>query len=347
MSNPVRFGIVGCGGIAEFHAQAVQAIPEARLVAACSGSFDGAKRFAAAHPGVIPCESLDALLARDDVDAVCICTPSGLHTPQAIAAMRAGKHVVCEKPMSLTLEEADALIAAEQETGAKVCIISQFRFTPAVREIRRALDVGALGRIVSGSLSMKYFRSHEYYASAAWRGTWALDGGGALMNQGIHGVDVFRHLMGPVRSVHALTRTLTRRIEVEDSAAAVLEFENGAIGTLEASTTCCPGYPRRIEICGDAGSVVLEEDSIVRWDLPIPCALPVGQAATNVGTADPKAISYTGHMLQIRNFVDAILRGTPLTADAQTGRTPLEIIMAVYESSRNGKTVFLGGASNA
>ena len=194
---------------------------------------------------------------------------------------------------------------------------------------------------------MKYFRSHEYYASAAWRGTWAMDGGGALMNQGIHGVDVFRHLMGPVRSVHALTRTLTRRIEVEDSAAAVLEFENGAIGTLEASTTCCPGYPRRIEICGDAGSVVLEEDSIVRWDLPISCALPVGQAAKNVGAADPKAISNAGHMLQIRNFVDAILRGTPLTADAQTGRTPLEIIMAVYESSRSGKTVFLGGASNA
>ena len=134
---------------------------------------------------------------------------------------------------------------------------------------------------------------------------------------------------------------------MRDSAAAVLEFESGALGTLQASTTACPGYPRRIEICGEAGSVALEEDSIARWDLPIPCALPVGEAAKNVGAADPKAISNTGHMLQIRNFVDAILRGTPLTADAQTGRTPLEIIMAVYESSRSGKTVFLGGASNA
>ena len=344
MSNLVRFGIVGCGGIAAFHAQAVEAIPEARLTAACSGSFEGARCFAEAHPGIVPCESFAALLARDDVDAVCICTPSGLHTPQAIAAMRAGKHVVCEKPMSLTLEEADALIAAERETGRMVCIISQFRFSPAVREIRRALDAGAFGRIVSGSLSMEYFRSHEYYASAAWRGTWAMDGGGALMNQGIHGVDVFRHLMGPVKSVHALTRTLTRRIEVEDSAAAVLEFESGALGTLQASTTASPGYPRRIEICGEAGSVALEEDSIARWDLPIPCALPVGNAAKNVGAANPLSISNAGHLLQIHNFVDAILHGAPLTAGAATGRPPLEIILAVYESSRTGKTVYLDGS---
>jgi len=342
MINKVRFGIVGCGSISEFHAQAVEAIDEAELTAACSGSMESARRFAAAHPGVTACESLDALLARPDVDAVCICTPSGLHTRQAIAAMRAGKHVVCEKPMSLSLAEADALIDTARETGAKVCIISQFRFTPAVREIRRAIDAGAFGRIVSGSLSMKYFRSHEYYASAAWRGTWAMDGGGALMNQGIHGVDVFRYLMGPVRSVSALTRTLTRNIEVEDSAAAVLEFENGALGTLQASTTCFPGYPRRIEICGEQGSVVLEEDSIARWDLPIPCRLPVGQSAKNVGSSDPKAISNAGHLLQIRGLVASILHGAPLTADAQTGRTPLEIIMAVYESSRSGQTVYLG-----
>ena len=346
MSNPVRFGIVGCSSIAAFHAQAVEAIPEARLVAACSGSFEGARRFADAHPGVVPCESLDTLLARPDVDAVCICTPSGQHTPQAIAAMRAGKHVVCEKPMSLTLAEADALIAAERETRRKVCIISQFRFSPAVAELRRALDAGAFGRIVSGSLSMKYFRSHAYYDSAAWRGTWAMDGGGALMNQGIHGVDVFRHLMGPVRSVHALTRTLTRRIEVEDSAAAVLEFENGALGTLQASTTCCPGYPRRIEICGEAGSAALEEDSIVRWDLPIPCALPVGGAAASNGSSSPMAISNAGHLLQIRSLVDSILHNAPLTAGAQTGRPPLEIILAVYESSRTGKTVYLNQSGN-
>ena len=344
MSNPVRFGIIGCGSIATFHAQAVEAIPEARLVAACSGSFEGAIRFADAHPGVVPCESLDALLARPDVDAVCICTPSGQHTPQAIAAMRAGKHVVCEKPMSLTLAEADALIAAERETGLKVCIISQFRFSPAVAELRRALDAGAFGRIVSGSLSMKYFRSHAYYDSAAWRGTWAMDGGGALMNQGIHGVDVFRYLMGPVRSVHALTRTLTRRIEVEDSAAAVLEFENGALGTLQASTTCCPGYPRRIEICGEAGSAALEEDSIVRWDLSIPCALPVGQEAASNGSSSPLAISNAGHLLQIRSLVDSILHDAPLTASAQTGRPPLEIILAVYESSHTGRTVYLNQA---
>lgn len=184
---------------------------------------------------------------------------------------------------------------------------------------------------------MKYYRSEAYYASAAWRGTRAMDGGGCLMNQGIHGVDIFRYLMGPLRSLTAIARTQTRPIEVEDSAAAILEFQNGAIGTLEGSTTCYPGYPRRIEICGDAGSVVLEETSILRWDLPIPCHLPVGRSAQNVASSDPAAIDPSGHVRQIANLTDAVLYGAPLLADASTGRPPLEVILAVYESARTGR----------
>ena len=203
--------------------------------------------------------------------------------------------------------------------------------------VRRALDAGAFGRIVSGSLQMKYYRSEAYYASAAWRGTRAMDGGGCLMNQGIHGIDIFRYLMGPLRSLTAIARTQTRPIEVEDSAAAILEFQNGAIGTLEGSTTCYPGYPRRIEICGDVGSVVLEETSILRWDLPIPCRLPVGRSAQNVASSDPAAIDPSGHVRQIANLTDAVLYGAPLLADASTGRPPLEVILAVYESARTGR----------
>lgn len=338
--NKVRFALVGCGMIANFHATAVSQIPDAQLTGAFDEHQPSAQQFAAAwNVQLFP--TLEALCASEEVDAVCICTPSGLHTAQAIQVMEAGKHLVVEKPMSLSLADADRLIATAERTGVKVCVISQFRFSDAVQEIRRALDAGAFGRIVSGSLSMKYFRSQEYYASGSWRGTWAMDGGGCLMNQGIHGVDVFRSLMGPVKSLTALTRTQTRQVEVEDSAVAILEFENGAVGTLEGSTTCYPGYPRRIEICGDQGSVVLEEDSILRWDLPIPCALPVGRQATDVAASDPKAINVKGHVKQIGNLVDAILRGAPLMADAASGRPPLEIILAIYESSRTGRPVDL------
>lgn len=334
----VRFALVGSGVIAPFHAEAIRRIPQAVLAGVYNHHQEGAQRFAQEW-GCQVFNSLEELCASPEVDAVCLCTPSGLHAEQAVQVMEAGKHLVCEKPMCLTLEDADRVIETARRTGAKVCVISQFRFSDAVQEVRRALEQGALGQVVSGSLSMKYYRSQEYYDSASWRGTWQMDGGGCLMNQGIHGVDVFRYLMGPVKRLTAVVKTQTRQIEVEDSAAAVLEFENGAVGTLEGSTTCCPGYPRRIEICGDQGSVVLEEDSILRWDLPIPCRLPVGQAAQHVGSSDPKAIDVGGHVKQIGNLVDAILHDVPLLADASTGRPPLEIILGIYESGRTDHTI--------
>ncbi|MBR5490053.1 MAG: Gfo/Idh/MocA family oxidoreductase [Oscillospiraceae bacterium] len=334
----VKFGIIGCGTIARFHATAIERIPDAELFGVYDGWRPGAERFITEYPAHI-FESLEEMLSCENIDVVCICTPSGLHTEQAVAAMKAGKNVVVEKPMSLSLADADLLIKTAEETGAKVCVISQFRFSAAVQEVRRALDAGAFGKVVSGSLSMKYFRSHEYYASGGWRGTWAMDGGGCLMNQGIHGIDVFRYLMGEVKSITAITKTQTRKIEVEDSAAAILEFKNGAVGTIQGSTTCYPGYPRRIEICGEEGSVVMEEDSILSWDLPIECNLPVGEGAKNVASSDPKAIDVSGHVRQIANLVDAVKNGTELMAPATTGRPPLEVILGIYESSAKGARV--------
>lgn len=346
MNKKVRFGIIGCGMIAQFHARSIAEIEGAELVAAFDAVPAGADRFAQQH-GVKAYYDLDEMLASPDVDVVSICTPSGLHTAQAISAMKAGKHVVCEKPMSLTLAEADELIATEKETGAKVCIISQYRFAASTQEVKRAIDAGAFGQITHASLSMRYYRDNAYYESGAWRGTWALDGGGALMNQGIHGVDVFRYLLGPVKTINGLARTLTRekhgqKLEVEDAAAAVLEFENGALGIIEGSTTCYPGYPRRIVISGDKGSVVLEENSIVKWDLPIPCSLPVGGEAQNSGSSNPGAIDNAGHVLQIGNLVRSIQDGEELLATAYSGRLPLEIILGIYESSRTGASVTTG-----
>lgn len=334
----VHFGLIGCGMIANFHAAAIGQIEEAEVVGVFDAYRPGAEKFAAEH-SVRVFDTMEELLASPDIDAVSICTPSGLHTEQAIKTMNAGKHLVVEKPMSLTLEDADRLIEAARVNGVKTCVISQFRFSEAVQEVRRAIDEGAFGTIVSGSLQMKYFRSHEYYASSGWRGTWKMDGGGCLMNQGIHGIDMFRYLMGPVKTLTAITKTQTRKVEVEDSAVAVLEFANGAVGTIEGSTTCYPGYPRRLEICGDQGSIVLEEDSILRWDLPIPCRLPVGNAAQNVAAADPKAINVSGHLRQIGNLVDAILHDAPLMADISSGRPPIEVICSIYESSKTGKAV--------
>lgn len=336
--DKVRFGMIGSGVISNFHATAIGMIENAELTAVYNPRPERARSFADKY-GLKVYGDLEEMLSADDVDAVCICTPSGMHTSQALAAIAHGKHVVCEKPMSLSLEEADRLISAADEKNVKVCVISQFRYSAAVQEIKRAMDTGAFGQIVSASLSMKYFRSHEYYASALWRGTWDMDGGGALMNQGIHGIDVLRYLMGPVDTLTGLACTQTRKIEVEDSAVAVLRFKNGAVGTIEGSTTCFPGYPRRLEICGDKGSVILEEDSILRWDLEIPCNLPVGKAAENVASSNPSAIKVDGHKLQIENLVNSILHGDPILNDARQGRLPLEIILGIYESSRTGKAV--------
>lgn len=337
--SKVRFALIGCGMIARMHAAAIAQIPEAELAGVFDPYTPSAEKFAREY-SVTAYPSLEALLADGAIDAVCICTPSGLHTRQAVAAMEAGKAIVCEKPMSLTLQDADLLIDTAKRTGVKTCIISQFRFSDATREVKRALDAGAFGKIVSGSLQMKYYRSKEYYASGAWRGTWEMDGGGCLMNQGIHGIDVFRYLMGPLKSLTAITKTQTRPVEVEDSAVAIVEFASGAVGTIEGSTTCYPGYPRRIEICGEAGSVVMEEDVILRWDLPIPCRLPVGNNARNVASSDPAAIACTGHVRQIQNLVHSILYGEPLMADAASGRPPLEVILGIYESGKTGQPCY-------
>ena len=335
----VRFGIVGCGTIAAFHAAAIAQLENARLLGVWDALPEAARRFAGER-GVRAYETMEAMLEDAEIDAVCICTPSGFHGAQAIDAVRHGKHVALEKPMCLELSQADELARLAGQNGCQVCVISQLRFSPAMRALKDAVEKKAFGRVVSGSLSMKYYRSDEYYASSSWRGTWRMDGGGALMNQGIHGVDLLQYLMGGVRAVTAIAKTQTRRIETEDSVVAVLEFANGALGTLEASTTCFPGYPRRLGICGDKGSAVLSEDTVERWDLSIPLQLETGTAVGGAAS-DPKAISCEGHRRQLENLVGAIEGREALMVDAAEGRKPLEIILAVYQSAREGRRVAL------
>ena len=262
MSTGHGFAIIGTGMIAAMHADAIATLPGARLVAVTDIDAGLAVAFAAARG----CEAepdLDALLARADVDVVCVCVPSGLHAEIGIRAAKAGKHLVVEKPIDVTLAAADRLIEAARAAGVALTVISQHRFDPGLIELKRLLGDGALGRLVLGEASTKWYRSQAYYDSAGWRGTWAMDGG-SLLNQGIHYVDLLRWCMGPVAEVTAVCATQAHQIEVEDTALAIVRFSSGAVGTILSSTAAFPGFPQRLEITGTEGTVIIEDGWIVR-----------------------------------------------------------------------------------
>ena len=341
------FGIVGCGMIADFHARAIAEIPDARLVAAFSRSPANGGRVAALAVGQCRVyDDLAAMLAHPGLDVVCVCTPSGAHLDPAVTSARAGKHVVVEKPLEITVPRCDAIIQACDEAGVRLCAIFPSRFSPANLLLKRAIEAGRFGRLTLGDTYVKWWRSQDYYDSGQWRGTWNLDGGGALMNQAIHNVDLLQWLMGDVATVQAMTATLVHdRIEVEDAAVASLRFTNGALGVIEASTGAFPGLLKRTEIHGENGSARVEQDDITLWtfrDEQPGDADRVGtQGPATGGAADPKAISHAGHRDQLRDFLRAIDDGTPPLVDGREGRKAVEIIRAIYRSARTGNAVRL------
>ena len=342
MSQAYTFAIMGCGMIAGIHVAAINAIPGAILTGVHDVVEERCIAFAKKH-NCRAYPTQQALLEDSRVDIVCICTPSGLHASAAVAAANAGKHVIVEKPMAINLADADAVIEAGRLNGVQICVISQLRFSPAVDALRHALHSGALGKMVLGNLHMKYHRSAEYYKSGVWRGTWEMDGGGALMNQGIHGVDLLCYICGPVTTVTARAKTLVHSIEVEDTVCAILEFENGALGILEATTAMKPGYNRQLEVCGSEGSVVLEENTVSKWDLTLDYPMPENNNIVTGSANDPANISYTGHLCQFENLLKAIRGEDSLMVDAKQGRIPLALILAIYESAKTGCTVKLIG----
>lgn len=338
----VKFAIIGCGMISNWHAQAVNEIKDAELVGV-TDVYEPARIAFAEKYGVRAFESVEALLAEPEIDVVCICTPSGLHAPLAISCANAGKSIVVEKPMAITREEIAGILEACERNHVKMSVISQMRFAPGIQAARKAVEDGVMGKIVVADLNMKFFRSQEYYDKGGWRGTWKMDGGGALMNQGIHGIDMLQYIMNsPVKAVSARTRTLVRNIEVEDTAVAILEFENGALGQIVGTTSVTPGYARTIEICGDKGSIMLEEDTIIKWDIegvPAPdCFRPEGREG-NGSANDPSAFSIQGHVNQLTDMVDAIKNDRMPMINQFDGAKPVEIILSIYESSNDGKIV--------
>ena len=362
-TDPRGFGIVGTGTVAAMHAGAIAALPSARLVAVTDVDVSAAEALAASR-GAAAERDLDALLARGDVDVVCVCVPSGQHAELGMRAGKAGKHLVVEKPVDVTLEAADRLIRAARAAGVALTVISQHRFDPGLIEARRLIDEGALGRLVLGEASTKWYRSQAYYDSAAWRGTWAMDGG-SLLNQGIHYVDLLRWCMGPVAEVTAVCTTQAHQIEAEDTSLAIVRFTSGAVGTIMSSTAAFPGFPQRLEITGTKGTVIIEDGRLVSRAFGTPAqpadsgaqpadsgaqpadsgAQPAdsgAQPADRPGAAaDPAALDVSGHAAQLADLLAAIDEGRAPAVDGEAGRAALEIVCAVYESSRLGRTVTL------
>lgn len=340
MSRQYGFAIIGCGSIADFHARAISQVKGAKLVAVCDANYDVATALATKWQAKAY-KSYEHLLQNADVDVVNICTPSGLHAKQALKALDAGKNIMVEKPLGLNIQECDAIIESVKQNKKLCAVISQLRYSKSTRLVKKALQDGAIGKPVEVGVYMKYNRSTEYYSSSKWRGTWEMDGGGALMNQGIHGVDIMLYLMGNVKSVQAITKTLVHNIEVEDTAIAIVEFETGAVGVIEGTTSILPGYPRRFEICGAEGSIVLEEDRIIRWDAKYAPNITQKDSSKASGHSNPVAIPIDGHVEQIKDMVNALKEGRNVENDAQEGKKPVELICAIYEAAKSESKVLL------
>lgn len=334
--------------ISDFHSAAIDELENGQLVAVSSRNPDNAKRVANRY-NVDWYTDYNEMLKRDDLDIVTICTPSGAHVEPSIAVAEAGKHLIVEKPLEVTLERCDAIIEASGKAGVKLCGIFPSRFSECNQLVKQTIESGRFGRLALGDAYIKWYRTQEYYDSGGWRGTWELDGGGALMNQSVHAIDLLQWLMGPVVSVQAFTDTLAhQRIEVEDVAAAVLRFESGALGVIEGSTAAFPGLLKKIEISGFKGTVILEEEDILRWEFDPETPEDeeirkqfAKKRSGGGGAADPRAISYENHRRQMEDMLRAIEEdGTPLV-DGREARKAVEIILAIYKSSQEGKPVQL------
>jgi UDP-N-acetyl-2-amino-2-deoxyglucuronate dehydrogenase len=361
--SKLRFAIVGCGVIHGTHIEAIQALEsDAILVAVCDIVEERANT-TAQKLGVRAFTDLDAMLAWGEFDVLNVCTPSGLHAECGIKGANAGKHVISEKPIEVSLEAADALIAACKANNVKLEVISQHRFSSGIRQLKQWLDAGRLGKLIYGESVTKWYRTQAYYDSGGWRGTWALDGGGALMNQGVHYVDMLRWIMGPVKSVSATMGTIAHeRIEVEDIVSASIAFENGAVGTLTASTAMFPGYKQSLEIYGTHGTVLIDNSKVWHAQFAtgdeeqsmfgVKAAEPVvkngvftetGATAAEMGphgAGDPTAIALGGHVAQLKDLIDAVREDRETFMNGAEARAALEVIVGVYTSAKNnGKRI--------
>ena len=331
-----HIGLIGGGNITETHARAARAIPGVEISAIYGTNADKVARLSREHGGK-PYQDFEAFLSHRSMDLVIIGSPSGLHATHGIAAARRGLHVLTEKPLEITTARADALIEAAQRSKVKLGVIFQDRLKPDIRKLKDWIDKDVVGKPLFADARVKWYRPPEYYANSKWRGTLALDGGGALINQGVHTVDLLLWLLGDVVRVQARTSTLLHNIEAEDTTVAILEFANGAFGSLYATTAAFPGYPRRVEISGSEGAVILEHDRILAVNLRnAPAGLATNTAADSNQSASSAAVTdIRGHQAILEDFLHAIEQNCTPACDGLEGRRSVALVEAIYRASQS------------
>ncbi|MBU7004854.1 MAG: Gfo/Idh/MocA family oxidoreductase [Theionarchaea archaeon] len=331
------FGIVGGGVIGPTHAKGIDAASGAKLVAVCDVVEEAAKKFAADF-GVPAYTDLDQMLKRDDLDVLDVCTPSGLHTKLGIKGAEAGKHVLVEKPIDITLERADSLIGTCEKAGVKLAVIFQHRFDPATIQLKKAIDAGKFGKLILGDAYVKWYRTQDYYDKGGWRGTWEYDGGGSLINQSVHTIDLQRYFMGDPDWVFGKIGVMSHEIETEDLGLGIIEFKSGAKGVVEGSTSIFKGLPERLEIHGETGTGIIEGGKMKKLIIEGE-EESEGEKVDLSAAADAASITASSHTLQIQDLVDAINEDRKPLVDGYEGRKALEVIIGIYRSSETGKIV--------
>jgi predicted dehydrogenase len=333
-------GLIGAGNISETHARAARAVPGVEIAAIYGTNAEKVGRLAGEHGGK-PYSDFDQFLDHRPMDLVAIGSPSAIHAAQGIAAARRGLHVLTEKPIDITTERADALISEAEKAGIKLGVFFQDRCKPDILRVKKAVDEGVLGRPILADARVKWYRPPDYYAKSRWRGTRALDGGGALINQAVHTVDLMLWLFGDVVSVHASSKTALHTIEVEDTLIALMQFSNGALGVLQAATSIYPGYPRRLELTGTEGTLIIEQDRLLAADLRNPTEIlrRGGDADLNRSADSPVVGDARGHQAVLEDFLESIQSNTKPRCDGREGRRSLALVEAIYEACRTGKQV--------
>lgn len=334
-----HIGLIGGGNITDTHARAARVIPGVEISAIYGTHPDKTAKLCVDYGGT-PFADIEKFMAHRPMDLVIIGSPSGLHAEHGIKAARHGLHVLTEKPIDISTARADALIAETEKAGVKLAVLFQDRTKPDVHRLKSFLAEGALGKPILADAQVKWYRPPQYYGNSRWRGRLSLDGG-ALINQGVHTVDLLLWLMGDVVTVQARMATALHKIEGEDTVIALLEFASGAMGTLVAATSAYPGYPRRIELTGSEGTVILEHDRIVRADLKTPRPELLGNESSDQNQSATSAVvsDVRGHQALIEDFLRAIKTNSRPMCDGKEGRRSVALIEAIYESARSGERV--------
>ena len=342
MNKKFNFGIIGCGVIAPCHADSIRQIPEANLYAVCDIVTEKADNFAKKYGVEKIYYNYRDMLKDSKIDIVNICVPSGLHGEISIAAAKSGKHIVCEKPMEITSEKMEDVIKAVRENGVKMQVIHQRRTMSLALATKKAIQEGKLGKIVLASAYLKYYRPQEYYDSGDWRGTWKLDGGGALMNQGVHGVDLLVWMVGEkIDKVFARAGTLARDIEVEDTAVALLQFSGGGYGVIEGATTTYPGFDTKFEIHGEKGTIIFSDAGLEKWEF-IGEKIPTPKSSEKLGGANnPSEIKCAGHYILLKDIMDAIRTNREPMIPPEEGKKAVDLILTIYKAAKEDKDINL------